>query len=197
MPTPFKIAPGLTSERRGFFFLKRHPLTLFFLFSVGVFAYLRSFSADFQFDDYATIVENPIIKHLDIPLLWSHYKVRFLTNLTFAMNYWLGGLNVFGWHLVNNLIHVLNSFLVYLLTFITFRTPKLEGRFDTASQYSMALFSSLVFLVHPLQTQAVTYIVQRATSLSGLFYLGAMYFYVKARLNGRAKDYIWAMVFSS
>ncbi len=166
------------------------------LLVVGFIAYAKSFFADFQFDDYKAIVENPLIKHLDLPLLWHQYTTRFLTNLTFALNYFLGGLHVFGWHLANNLIHVANAFWVYLLVFITFETPKLKARFSLQETYLIAFFSSLVFLLHPIQTQAVTYIVQRATLLCAFFYFGAVYFYARARLKNRTRDYLWAMAFS-
>lgn len=166
------------------------------IFLLGILAYWKSFFADFQFDDYVAIVDNPFIKHLDLSLLWSSYKVRFVTNFTYALNYFIGGLNVFSWHLANNLIHIAVSFLIYCFIQITFQTPRLKGQFDTDSQRLVALFSALIFLLHPIQTQAVTYIVQRATSIAAFFYIGALLFYARARLSDRTGDYAWVILFS-
>lgn len=189
-----EISPEDIQTVRRFFSRNHNLAVLALLLILGTFSYLKSFTADFQFDDYATIVDNPLMKRLDLPVLWDHYKERFLTNLTFVLNYLVGGLNVFGWHLVNNLIHMAVSFLVYHLTKITFQTPQLKNQFDEQSQYAIALFSSLIFLVHPIQTQAVTYIVQRATSLSALFYFGTMSCYIQGRIYNHRKDYILAIV---
>ena len=166
------------------------------IFLLGILAYYKSFGAEFQFDDYKAIVDNPFIKHLDLAVLWGSYKVRFVTNLTFALNYFFCGLNVFGWHLVSNFIHFTASCLVYSFVHITFQTPRLKGRFNDDIQRWMALFSALIFLLHPIQTQAVTYIVQRATSLAALFYIAALLFYAKAKLNDRTRDFAWAILFS-
>lgn len=172
-------------------------LTVFLIIlSAGVISYASGLLADFQFDDYYAIVNNPLIKHFSPAVLWDHYKARLVTNFSFTVNYLLFGLDVFWWHMINLVIHVVTAFFAYLLTFITLQSPPLKDRFKDDDRHLIALFSSLIFLVHPIQTQAVTYIVQRATSLAGLFYLGAMYFYARARLNRHIRSYGWAVAFA-
>ena len=174
----------------------RHLIAFLLIFFLGFLSYFRSFWADFQFDDYEAIVQNPLIKHFNLAAFFSYYKARFLTNLTFALNYRLSGLDVFSWHLASTVIHVIASFFAYLLTFVTLKTPSLDKKFDEETKWFLALFSSLIFLAHPIQTQAVTYLTQRATSLAALFYLGTVYFYVKARQESRMIYYVWTAVFA-
>ena len=139
----------------------------------------------------------------------SYYNPRrSIGYLTFALNYHFGGLNVTGYHLVNLLIHIINGILVYFLVVLTFRTPyfSVSGTSNQGSgtgiltpapgfpvlpvtnpQFQIpkliALFSALLFISHPVQTQAVTYVVQRFTSLATLFYLASVVFYVIGRLT--------------
>ncbi|HOW35708.1 MAG TPA: tetratricopeptide repeat protein [Candidatus Omnitrophota bacterium] len=178
--------------------LKENRLLGVFLIilSAGIISYASGLLADFQFDDYYTIVNNPLIKHFSPSVLWDHYKARLVTNFSFTLNYLLFGLNVFWWHIVNLIIHVVAAFFAYLLTLITLQSPVLKDKFKDDDRHLIALFSSLIFLLHPVQTQAVTYIVQRATSLAGLFYLGTMYFYARARLNNHVRSYLWAVIFA-
>jgi protein O-mannosyl-transferase len=85
---------------------------------------------------------------------------------------------------VNLGIHIVNALLVYALLLLTFKTPAMRQFADPDSRTPLfiALFSALLFVSHPLQTQAVTYIVQRLTSLATLFYLLSLLMYIKARL---------------
>jgi tetratricopeptide (TPR) repeat protein len=159
--------------------------------------YSNTFNAPFQFDDTGNIADNSAIKDLRyfsdpsfvkntniqrslIPL----FKTRYIGYLTFALNYMLHGLDVRGYHLVNIFIHMLNSLLLYWFMTLTFRTPFFlaAGRhpaFPDSSRNFMAFFTALLFAVHPIQTQAVTYIVQRFTSLATLFYLISFVMYIK------------------
>jgi tetratricopeptide (TPR) repeat protein len=108
------------------------------------------------------------------------------------MNYGMHGLNVIGYHLVNLLIHLMNALLVYLLVIKTFRTPFLRVRtaldpsFNAATCKMIAFLCALLFVAHPVQTQAVTYISQRFTSLAALFCLLSLTLYVKARLSDQS-----------
>ncbi|MHC4502886.1 MAG: tetratricopeptide repeat protein, partial [Planctomycetota bacterium] len=101
---------------------------------------------------------------------------------TFAVNYRLSGLHVTSYHVVNLAIHIANALLLYGLVVLSFRTPRLSGSSLAGGAPLLALFAALLFVSHPIQTQAVTYIVQRFTSLATLFYLLAIFLYVKARL---------------
>ncbi len=186
------------------------PLTHILLITFAVFlAYSNTFHVPFHFDDIDNIVKNPVIKdlryvtdpswidskdntdHFDLPK-WGKplFKRRFIGYLTFAMNYAIDGLNVRGYHLVNILIHAANAVLLYWIIILTFRTPHFPSGTSQGSSPSagsrdlIALFTALFFAVHPIQTQAVTYIVQRFASLATLFFLLALLMYIQFRLSG-------------
>ncbi|TAK09642.1 MAG: tetratricopeptide repeat protein [Candidatus Manganitrophaceae bacterium] len=163
-------------------FLTR-PLSVFLLLAVlATLIYSNTFSVPFIFDDVPNIVENPRIKDLRNFLDLS--GSRYIGYLSFALNYHFGNLSLFGYHLINLIIHIANGFLVYLLVRLLFQTPSISrgdwGETDRASW--IALATALLFVVHPIQTQAVTYIVQRLASLATLFYLLSVVFYLKGRL---------------
>ncbi len=150
----------------------------------GLAAYANSFGAPFVFDDDEAIVNNPSIRNL-----WSLREVllggqaagmtgngRPVLNLTLAVNHALGGYHVWDFHAVNLLIHVLAALTLFGLVRHTLRQPPLAEQWGTAST-PVAFFAALLWLVHPLQTESVTYLVQRAESLTGLFYLLTLWFF--------------------
>jgi tetratricopeptide (TPR) repeat protein len=155
----------------------------------------------FHLDDKTSIVENPEIKDMGTfiePLKGKDstasytIKTRYIGYLTFALNYKLHGLDVTGYHVNNLLIHIINAILVYFLVILTFKTPVIQQVMNQSTHNPLskggnldnliALFSALFFLSHPLQTQAVTYIVQRLASLTTMFYLFSIVMYINARL---------------
>lgn len=150
----------------------------------GLLAYANSFKGPFIFDDLECIRNNPYLHHL-WPLtdaisypVWSEASHtlagRPVVSLTFALNYALSGYDVWSYHLVNLLIHLANGLLVFGLVRQTLATPRLKKEY--ASSGSVMAFSvALLWTVHPLTTASVTYIIQRAESLSSLFYLLTMY----------------------
>jgi tetratricopeptide (TPR) repeat protein len=161
---------------------------------LGLIAYSNTFHSPFVFDDRSNIVENYRIKNLDN--FWPPSGTRWLGSLTFAINYRFGGIAPVGYHIVNVAIHILNAVLVYWLVLLTLKTPYVISVNKTHgdNQYLAALFSSLLFLSHPVQTQAVTYIVQRFASLAALFYLLTLVMYIKFRrqqsaISGQQKQH--------
>ena len=149
--------------------------------AVGFSLYAKVLNGSFQFDDYITIVNNPAVKDIDrLDLLWPAFNSRLLTGLTFAANYAVGGLSTTGYHLVNILIHALNAFLVYVFLRSVFAISAGREK-KTGPGAAAAVFAALIFLAHPAQTQAVSYITQRASGLAAMFYLSTLVFYVKAR----------------
>jgi len=157
---------------------------------IGLLAYANSFSVPFTLDDNSSIVDNPVIRNLSAFLSGAGYTYnprRFVGYLTIALNHHFGGLEVAGYHAVNLAIHLANAQLVYLIARVTLATPFLRGE-DPAPDSApplhalVPLFASLLFVVHPIQTQAVTYVIQRLASLATLFYLAALFCYIKARL---------------
>jgi tetratricopeptide (TPR) repeat protein len=172
-----------------------HVLAIIF---IAFLVYSNTFNAPFQFDDITNIVDNPSIKDLhyfsdpsrvelaDKSNFFSKplFRTRYIGYLSFALNYKLNKLDVTGYHLVNIFIHILNSLLLYRFMTLTFRGQFFSGSgrqpdFSDSPHNLIAVFTALFFAVHPIQTQAVTYIVQRFTSLATLFYLIALVMYIK------------------
>jgi tetratricopeptide (TPR) repeat protein len=160
-----------------------HPLAALLLIGlIAALIYSNTFSASFHFDDVPNITDNPKIKHLVNLLDFS--GSRYVGFLTFALNYRFGGLSLFGFHLVNLLIHIANGLLVYGLVRLLLKSPRLlPSPALTPAAPAIALCTALLFVVHPIQTQAVTYIVQRFASLATLFYLLTLLCYLKWRLS--------------
>ncbi|MBI4690086.1 MAG: hypothetical protein HY754_07440 [Nitrospirae bacterium] len=140
---------------------------------------------------------------------YETFKNRYIGYLTFALNYRLHGLDVAGYHIVNFTIHIINAVLVYWFVILTFKIPFLsyqpsaisyqdntedkkirrweDKNFSTSQPLnfstSIALFSALIFVSHPVHTQSVTYIWQRVASLATLFYLLSVVMYIKFRIH--------------
>lgn len=150
---------------------------------VTVLVYANSFTVPFQFDDQISILGNPAIKDIsDLTAIFLFSPTRFFTYFTFACNNYLHGLNVFGYHLVNTIIHICASVLVMVFCRLTCSTPALRNTPLAASKESLAFCAALFFALHPVQTQAVTYIVQRLASLAAVCYLAALCLYIEGRL---------------
>ncbi len=152
---------------------------------LGALTYSNSLRGVFVFDDKSEIEENPAIRHL-WPLGPILRGPRPVVDLTFALNYSLGRLHVTGYHLVNLAIHLLAALALFGIVRRTLRLPALAGRFDEAAASVLAFCAALIWMVHPLQTGAVTYIVQRAESLMGLFYLLTLYALIRAATSETA-----------
>ncbi len=151
---------------------------------LGVLIYSNSFDCTFHFDDLNNIVDNAAIRDLSaLGRLWSQQSSRFVTMLTFAINYHYGELDVWGYHFVNLMIHLTNAILVYWFTLIILSSPNLKENKLAVSKRLIALFVALLFVSHPLATQSVTYIVQRLASMVALFYLLSVCLYMKARMS--------------
>src|SRR3989338_6296311 len=157
-----------------------YPAVLILIGALCVMAmYAPAFNAPFQFDDYSVIVGNSTIKDLrNLYWIWSSDPSRFLTHLSFAMNYYLGGLDTLGYHIVNGLIHLGVGGILFLIlnNILKEQFQKHFGRFGASFAVSFAV---LIYLCHPLQTAAVTYTSQRSTLLAALFYLATIYFYAR------------------
>jgi hypothetical protein len=159
---------------------------------LGLLVYSNTFDAPFQWDGIDHIVKNSALRDLDNFTRAKTLKSpRCVGYLTFALNYKLHGLDVTGYHVLNIFIHVLNAMLCYALVVLTFRTPFLSGSsLNTRSRY-IALFTGLLFVSHPIQTQAVTYIVQRFASLAAFFCLASLAAYLKSRLSYKKTERVF------
>ena len=153
----------------------------------GLLAYSNALRAGFVFDDVPHIGDSPSIQdpaaYLPGGPAYRAQPNRALAGLTFALNYRLLGRDPLGFHAVNVFIHVLNALLVYLLVLTTFRTPRMRGSALAPLSKAVAFVAAVLFVAHPIQTQAVTYVVQRLASLATTFYLLSLVLYGRARLS--------------
>ncbi len=154
--------------------------------------YSNTFIASFHFDDNPSIVENPAIKRVTMDHIINLLSgVRPVVYLSLMLNYQLSGLNVVGWHIFNISFHIANSIFVYLLMFWTLNLPLLENKYREKAK-RMALFGSLLFAVHPIQTEAVTYIITRTELLATFFYLATFLLFIKGARTNRSSYYVGA-----
>ncbi|HJP17469.1 MAG TPA: tetratricopeptide repeat protein [Nitrospinota bacterium] len=153
---------------------------------LGFTAYSNSFYASFQFDDFISIVHNWAVHEFNLSSFWQHDAPRFIFRLSIALNYKYGGLNVLGYHIVNFFIHLLAAINVFWFVSLLYQTPVMSvdqaGRPSLEKVWPIAFLAALIFITHPIQTQAVIYIKQRATSLAALFYLLSMNLFLKSEL---------------
>lgn len=153
---------------------------------IGVAIYSNTLHSPFVFDDGPSITRNPTIKNLENfygnSTGYDKYPTRFIGYFTFALNYSFNAFDPFGYHILNIAIHITNALLVYFFVLITSRTPFLKKSLSDATAREISLTAGMLFLVHPVQIEAVTFVVQRLTSLTTTFYLFSLYFYAKSRI---------------
>lgn len=154
-----------------------HRQALAWLALTVLVVYLNALSGAFQFDDYKVIVNNPSVHSWEAWLAGLGHGIRPLLKFSYTLD-WTLGLGVTGFHLTNLLIHLINAWLVFRLGETFIERQMLRERL----QY-VPLFAALLFAVHPVHTEAVTYICGRSTSLMTLFYLGGLLAYVTGRLR--------------
>ena len=179
-------------------FAKRHLLAAGLIIACTLIAYANTFEVPFHFDDEHAIVLNRVlhIKSLS-PQAWIKFLsvkwhgLRKFTNVTFAVNYYMGQLNPFVYHVTNLLIHMGAGLLLYGFLWLTLRLPVFRQSYDSIA-FPVSLLSSLLFVVHPIQIQAVTYIVQRYSSLATLCFLLCMVCYVNGRLSSGSRRWVWS-----
>jgi tetratricopeptide (TPR) repeat protein len=148
---------------------------------VVLLAYSNSLGGPFIFDD------TEIASSLAIRSLWPPWQSMFtplyvtrpLVGLTIAINYAISGLNTWSYHALNLLIHLSAGLTLFGVVRRSLLMPALRDRFGERAT-ELALVISMIWLVHPLQTQSVTYIIQRGESLMGLFYLLTLYFAIRS-----------------
>ena len=161
--------------------------SLLFILAFGVVAYHNSFLGPFFFDDKYAILEDPAIRHL-WPLPGSWTDIRPVVTLSLALNFRLGGLNVLGYHAFNLAVHLLAALTLFGIVRRTLQMNTLRTCFGSSAP-ELAAVISILWLVHPLQTQSVNYIIQRAEVLMGLFYLLTLYCLIRCDGDPRPKEW--------
>ncbi len=157
--------------------------------TVTVLAYWPSLSVPFQFDDYARITGN---WHLHagnwLRGIGQLGGSRVIPAATLAFNVWLSGDDTTGYHVGNLLVHLAACSAVFCLAHLITRTPRISGSGPAAAPLLFSASAAALFACHPLQTQAVTYIIQRSASMATLFYVACVCFYLCGRLaQGRGR----------
>ncbi|MFH1980882.1 MAG: tetratricopeptide repeat protein [Pseudomonadota bacterium] len=168
-------------------------LGLFLLAVLLLIIYWPGFSGQWFLDDFGNIHENPNV-HAD-SLSWdaihpaiygrseAHQRIdRPIAYLTLAANYALGGTDPTGYHVVNFLIHILATGVIYLLARTTLALPGIKERYGS-SAHAISLLGALLWAVHPIQVTAVTYVIQRMAAMAALFSLAALLCFARGKIS--------------
>jgi protein O-mannosyl-transferase len=159
----------------------------------GILAYLDSFRGVFLFDDLQSIVENPAIRSLAAAARDLGGTERPLVTLSLALNHAMSGMNVWSYHGLNLIIHLLAGLALFAVIDSTLLTPRLRGTPWQSARW-LAFVVALIWVVHPLQTESVTYLIQRGESMMGLFYLLALYGVIRGARSSRPAAWYAAAV---
>jgi tetratricopeptide (TPR) repeat protein len=139
--------------------------------------YANALNSGFQFDDFNVIVNNPRAHSWSSWMEGLTLGIRPLLKFSYTLN-WTMGMGVIGFHVTNMLIHLMNAYLVYLLA-----KEFVGQQFRAEALRDIPLFVALLFAVHPIHTEAVTYICGRSISLMTLFYLMGLFTYINGRIQ--------------
>jgi tetratricopeptide (TPR) repeat protein len=163
----------------------------------GILCYAHTIGGVFVFDDDHSILENPYILHL-----WpisramsappqSTLAGRPIASLSLALNYAISGYDVWSYHILNLLIHIFAGLTLFGIVRRTLESGRLKVRFG-GNAAVLAWAAATIWVVHPVQTESVTYIVQRTESMMGLFYLLTLYSAIRSMQSGN--PLIWSVV---
>jgi Flp pilus assembly protein TadD len=164
----------------------------------GILIYSNTLQSPFLLDDFLNIPQNPHIRIEALSLknivaagFKSCASSRPMANISFALNYDFRKYEVRGYHIVNIAIHILTAMFIYLFVRVTLLSPVVKDKYKDANL--IAFFAALLWLVHPVQAQTVTYIVQRMTSMAAMFYVLSFLLYVKGRFAVFAgkRSWVW------
>jgi protein O-mannosyl-transferase len=164
--------------------------------AAALLAYHNSFGVPFVFDDELAIVANPSIRSW-----WTSFRPpadlqglpisgRPVVNVSLGLSYAMSGSAVWSYHCFNLLIHIAAGGFLFGIVRRTLLQPLLAPRFGTQA-FGLALLAAVLWVVHPLQTESVTYISQRAEAMVGLFYFMAVWFSIRALEPGASKRWMW------
>jgi tetratricopeptide (TPR) repeat protein len=168
---------------------QKHILILLLFVILGFGIYSNTLKAPFYFDDTIRILDNPHIRITKLTFKeigkagFKSSSSRPIAFITFALNYYFHQYNLKGYHAVNIIIHILSGIFLYLLIKATLNLPLLRPKYDYPDL--IAFFTALAWLVNPVHTQSVTYIVQRLNSMAAMFFVLSLLLYVKGRISQR------------
>lgn len=165
-------------------------LSVLILSFVTFVVYVPALNVGFYMDDFSSIVNNPVVHNFSWEAVNSAFPMRELGYASFAMNYQMSGLNPFYLHLTNIFLHICSGIVCFY--FVLLVQKKLSS--DKEPSLVLPLFAALLFLILPLNTQPVVYVVQRLTLLSALFYLLSLVFYLQFRMAKRPGRYLFLVL---
>ena len=155
----------------------RHGRAVGLLTAAAAIGYANAFFGTFQFDDFASILNDPRLASPSA--FWAHADgmIRPALKLTFVVDRLFWGDNPAGYHLLNLLLHWGSGLLVFAILARACRRVTLP--WSTPAR-RVAFWTALLFLIHPIETEAVTYLSGRATGLMAFFYLASIYLFLRA-----------------
>lgn len=173
-------------------FNKYQALYLVVLIAAGFLIYGNTLQTPFVLDDLKAIPDNPFIRMEElnaksiIDAAVGYSGNRPVAMLSFGLNYYLGQYNVLGYHLVNIFIHIITGILFFYFVKLTLtlsnQQPGTIQKLNSNTIETISFFTALLWLVNPIQTQSVTYIVQRMSSMGAMFFILALFLYAKGRI---------------
>lgn len=184
------MATVADSMNKVFSYKHFHIIACCVIIALTLVAYGNTFNAAFHFDDNPSIIENSTIRHASLENIMKILQAnRPVVYLSIMLNYQLHEINVVGYHVLNITVHILNGIMVYFLVLWTLNLPQFAAAYAGRSR-RMALFCALLFVVHPVQTESVTYIISRTELLATCFYLAAFLFFIRAAQTGRLSSMV-------
>lgn len=183
--------------------VRKHIISLIFLILISTLLFSNTFKNSFIWDDKAIVTKGEYIsKPGNIPLLFTYdYWKQFYLMLSrqhnqqervnyrpifmasFAFDYSLWKLNPFGYHLSNLLFHILNVILIYFLILNIVRTEESPGGF-----INLPFISALLFAIHPIHTESITWIKNRSDLLTFIFFLLSLILFIKFRFQNKSRS---------
>ena len=163
----------------------RNICSALIILSIAFLSYFNTFTNSFHFDDFRYIIHNEEFKEYNqqsfsVSGTLSNLSNRSIVLATLYLNHSLDGFNVFGFHVLNLTVHIITCLLIFLFAKEALLFNKtLKTEYGSKSQLNIPLMAALLFAVHPMNTQAVTYITGRTTSLAVCFYIASFLFFIK------------------
>ncbi|MBF0224832.1 MAG: hypothetical protein HQK76_05190 [Desulfobacterales bacterium] len=189
---------------------KKKITLIFFITLLIVISYSNTLDCSWHLDDFANIVNNNKLHLNDLKVTSlincffarpsednQQYQFdqdttvkkttgvnkfyRPVSCLTLGMNWYFSNDNVTLYHVTNIIFHILTAIILFFTILLLFETPKIVGKYEENKLF-IAFFSTILWALNPIQTQAITYIVQRMALLATMFYILSIFFYIKGRL---------------
>lgn len=165
--------------------------------------YSNTFNAGWHLDDYPNIINNSRlhVDNLTVDALKQSFTAlpsdpgntiwRPLPCLSLALNWYWGADDPFGYHVVNLIFHMLTACFLFLSVKLLLCTPAVKAGLKPDDRHAIALLTACLWAANPIQTQAVTYVIQRMALMAAMFSILGLYAYLKARLAGGRERWGW------